>query len=142
MQHLHAASAAWLPTAEPRQEPARAHTGASRQFPAQLQPGLNREFSFKPADFVAKPPLEDVFGLGGIQSVDSPALPIERNMVARDIFVLAGLGNVLHEHAFTTGMRTRRIAEIQAGQRILEGRCGLVWRTNRATGAANLRLPV
>ena len=27
---------------------------------------LSSEFSFKPVDFVAKPPLEDLFGLGGI----------------------------------------------------------------------------
>jgi len=58
--------------------------------------------------------------------------------VARDIFVLAGLGNVLHEDTFTTGMRTRRVAEIQAGKRVLERGCGFLWRTNRATVSAVL----
>jgi hypothetical protein len=46
-------------------------------------PALNSEFSFKPVDFVAKPPLEDLFGLGGIQGGDSSAFLIERNMVTR-----------------------------------------------------------
>src|ERR1039457_5860592 len=92
---------------------------------------LNREFSFKPVDFVAKPPLEDLFGLGGIQSGDRSARRIERNMVTRDIFALARLGDVLHENAFGARMSTRRIAEIQAGQRVLERRCGFTWRRNR-----------
>ena len=71
---------------------------------ARLQPVLNSEFSFKPVDFVAKPPLEDLFGLRGIQSGDSSALLIERNMVTRDIFVFARLGDVLHENAFSARM--------------------------------------
>ena len=53
------------------------------------RPVLNKEFSFKPVDFVVKPPLEGLFCLGGIQSGDSSALPIKRNMVAGDLFVLA-----------------------------------------------------
>jgi hypothetical protein len=54
---------------------------------------LNSEISFKPVDFVAKPPLKDLFGLGGIQSGDGSALRIERNMVTRDIFAFARLGD-------------------------------------------------
>jgi len=68
--------------------------------------GLNGEFSFKPVDFVAKPLLENLFGLGGIQSGDSSALLIERNVVTRDIFASARLGDVLHENAFRAGMTT------------------------------------
>ena len=71
-----------------------------------LQPVLNSEFSFKPGDFVAKPPPEDLFGLGGIQSGDSSALLIERNMVTRDIFAFVRLGEVLHENAFSARMST------------------------------------
>jgi len=71
-----------------------------------LQPVLNSEFSFEPVDFVAKPPLEDFFGLGGIQSGDSSALLIERNMVTRDIFAFVRLGDVLHENTFSARMST------------------------------------
>jgi hypothetical protein len=55
---------------------------------------------------VAKPPLENLFGLGGIQGGDSSALLIERNMVTRDIFAFARLGDVLHENAFSARMST------------------------------------
>jgi hypothetical protein len=75
-----------------------------RQRQQCLQPVLNSELSFKPVDFVPKPPLEDFLGLGGIQSGDGSALPIERNMVTRDIFGFARLGDVLHENAFSARM--------------------------------------
>jgi len=68
--------------------------------------GLNSEFSFKPVDFLAKPPFENLFGLCGIESSDSSALLIERNMVIRDLFAFARLGNVLHQNAFRAGMTT------------------------------------
>ena len=67
-----------------------------------------------------------------------PRSPIQRNMVARDIFAFARLGDVLHENALRTRVSTRRIAEIQASQRVLEGRRGFVWRTNGAPVAAVL----
>jgi hypothetical protein len=67
---------------------------------------LNSEFCFKPVDFVAKPPLEDLFALGSIQSGDSAALLIERNMVTGDIFAFARLGDVLHENALGARMST------------------------------------
>lgn len=54
---------------------------------------LRSEFSFKPTDFFAQPPREHLLGLGSIQSSDRSALPIERNMVTRDVFVLARLGD-------------------------------------------------
>ena len=69
-------------------------------------PHLTASSSFKPVDFVAKPPLEDLFASAGIQSGDGSALLIERNMVTRNIFALAGLGNVLHENAFSARMTT------------------------------------
>jgi len=67
---------------------------------------LTREFFFKPVDFLAKPPFENLFALGGIQCSDSSALLIERNMVTRDIFAFTRLGNVLHENAFRARMTT------------------------------------
>ena len=72
----------------------------------QIQSGLTSEFSFKPADFAAKPPLEDLFGLAALQSSDSSALRIKRNMVTRDIFVFASVWDVLHENALGAGMTT------------------------------------
>jgi len=68
--------------------------------------GLNSEFSFKPVDFVPEPPLENLFALAGIQTGDGSALLIKRNMVTRDIFALARLGDVLHENAFRARMTT------------------------------------
>ena len=67
---------------------------------------LNSGFFFKPVDFVAKPPFEGLFGLGGIQSGDGSAVLIERNMVARDVFAFARLGDVPHENAFSARMST------------------------------------
>jgi hypothetical protein len=84
-----------------------ANCGTVKQaVPAQLQPALTSDVGFKPADLDAKPPLEDLFGLGTLQSGDSSVLLIERNMVTRDIFVFARLGDVLHENAFSARMRT------------------------------------
>ena len=68
--------------------------------------GPDSEFAFKPVDFLAKPALEDLFGIGAIQSGDGSALPIERNMVTRDIFAFARLGDELHENAFRARMST------------------------------------
>src|ERR1035441_2444955 len=79
------------------------------------QSALTSEFSLKPGDFVSKPPLEDLFALGGIQGGDRSVLRIQRNMVTRYIFGFAGLGNVLHESAFSARITAKRIAEIQAG---------------------------
>jgi hypothetical protein len=93
-------------------------------------PSCSRELSFKPADFAAKPLLEDLQALTFIQSSDGSALLIEWDVVARNIFASIRLRDVLHENTFTARMTTQRISEIQAGERVLEGRCGLVWRTN------------
>ncbi len=82
--------------------------------------GFDSEFAFKPVDFVAQPPLEDLFGIGAFQSGDGFTLSIERNMVTGDIFAPPRLGDELPENAFIARMRTYRIAEIQAGQRVLE----------------------
>jgi hypothetical protein len=100
--------------------------------------GPDSEFDFKPVDFVAKPPLENLFGIGAIQSGDGSTLPIERNMVTGDILALARLGDVVHENALRAGMSTQRTAEIQAGQRALEKRCGFQGRTNEAAISAVL----
>jgi len=43
---------------------------------------------------MAKPPLEDIFGLGGIQRGDGSVLLIERNMVTGNILAFARLGAV------------------------------------------------
>ena len=64
---------------------------------------LNDGFSLKPLDFAVKPLLEDLFRLDGIQSGDS-SLPIQRNMVTRDLFAFPRLGHVLHENAFRARM--------------------------------------
>jgi len=94
--------------------------------------------AFKPVDFLEKPQLEGPFCLVGIQSAQSSALPIKRNMVTGDIFASARLRDILHENAFSARMSAGRITEIQAGQRVLEGRCGLMWRTNGAAITAVL----
>jgi hypothetical protein len=89
--------------------------GIGRAGTPSRQSVLNGEFSFKPVDFVSKPPLEDLFALGGIQGGDRPALRIQRDMVTRQIFGFARLWNVLHENTFRALMGTGWIAEIQAG---------------------------
>jgi len=100
---------------------------------------LRNGFSFKPLDFLVKPQLECPFRLVGIQGGDSSATPIQRNMVTRDILAFARLRNVLHEHAFSAGASACRITEIQAGGRVLEGRCGFMWRANGAAVTAVLK---
>lgn len=67
---------------------------------------LNSRLPLKLGDFVAKPPLEGLFALGGIQSGDGSAFLIERDMVTRDVFAFVGLRDVLRENAFSARMST------------------------------------
>ena len=85
---------------------------------------------------MAKPLLEGLVGLGGSQRGDSAFLLIERNMMTGNVLTFAGLGDVLHETAFSTGMSACRIAKIQAGQRVLERRRCFMRRTNRTAVSA------
>jgi hypothetical protein len=108
-----------------------AHPGcgndARQSFP---EVSSSREFSFEPVDFAAEPLLEDLLAIAWIQAGDCSALMIERDMVTRNIFSFAGLWNVLNEEALAAWMTPQWIAEIQAGERVPEWRCGFVWRTN------------
>jgi hypothetical protein len=103
--------------------PAHYETNARLSFPA--TPQLNflataptrasfiSELAFKPIDFVSEPLFEDLFALAGIHRGDRSVLAIEWNVVARDIFTPARLGNILHENALTTRMGTQWISKVQ-----------------------------
>src|ERR1019366_5124053 len=98
--------------------------------PAFREASSSGEFLFEPVDFAAEPLFDCLLTLAWIQVGDRSTFLIERNVVTRNVFGLAGLWNVLHEDALIARMTPKWITEIQAGERILERRCGFVWRTN------------
>jgi hypothetical protein len=59
-------------------------------------------------------------------------------MVTGDMFALVQFRDIPNQNAFRARMRTRGIAEIQTGERVLEERGGFMWRTNGAAVSAVL----
>jgi len=96
------------------------------------------EILFKPVNFSSEPLLQNLLALARIEGRYRSAFMIEWNMVTRNIFGFAGLWNILPEDALPARMAPQRIAKVQAGERVLERRCGLVRRTNRPAVSAVL----
>jgi len=74
-----------------------------------------------------------------LQHVHRIPLWVQRNMMTRYVFALRSLGNEVGETTFAAGMRPRRLAEIDAGERILEDSSGGLGRTNRTSIASLLQ---
>ena len=93
-----------------------------------------RAFLLEAADGRTQPSSQGLFQPELIvpQRVHGLPLWIQRNMVTRHAFTLGFLGNEVGKKAFVARMRSRGLAEIDAGERILKapgGRLGSAHRT-------------
>src|SRR5208282_5118401 len=73
------------------------------------------------------------------QHVHGVPVRIQGNMVTRHVFTLGVLGNEVGEKTFVARMGPRRLAEIEAGERILEAPRGRLWSTHRTSVASLLQ---
>jgi len=94
-----------------------------------------RAFLLEPVDGRTQPSFQGLLQLKLIvpQRVRGLTRWVQRNMVTWHVFTLGILGNEVGEEAFVARLRPRRLAEIDAGERILENPSGRLGSTHRTS---------